>query len=462
MSKDICFDPNPLFYKMLKYFKDNKDNLFDVVGYDEPIKKCVRIFNEGGSRSSKTFDFFHLLYYICSHNQGRDLKIYVLRNQLKKCREVTLEDFKKVLQIIGDYDPKNLTGVNTTPKYNLFGNSIEFRGLDDEKNSEGYPSDIVFINEVLDIPSKSLVEGIIMRCRMLLVGDWNPKFTEHWAFDFKGQDNTLYTHTTHLNNKKLDGSVRATLLSYSPYIEDDIVFNEGNLLYKGKVIGEDNKPPAHPINTISINGAKPTADERRWRIYTRGVRGSVSGLIFKDVVYIDNEPDFGYSYGIDFGFTNDPTAIVKVWEDKHNIYTKLLFYAPVDSPSKLNDILLYLRVEKHLPIIADSSDRYTKEGGGTIRMVKDLRGYGWRISKINKIKSVVYWIESMNSKNIHIVKDDKNMWLHAKKEQENYLWQENGGALINNPIDKNNHFWDATRYKHMANNIIKNISFTIR
>ena len=63
-------------------------------------------------------------------------------------------------------------------------NNIYFRGLDSEENSEGYPSDIIFINEALET-EKHKVSGLIMRCRMLVLMDWNPKFTDHWVFDME-------------------------------------------------------------------------------------------------------------------------------------------------------------------------------------------------------------------------------------------------------------------------------------
>ena len=60
----------------------------------------------------------------------------------------------------------------------------------------------------------------------------------------------------------------------------------------------------------------------------------------------------------------------------------------------------------------------------------------------------MYWILSMKTKKIHIVKN--SLYMDIKKEKENYKFKEINGILINQPIDKYNHFWDAARYGHMA------------
>jgi len=60
----------------------------------------------------------------------------------------------------------------------------------------------------------------------------------------------------------------------------------------------------------------------------------------------------------------------------------------------------------------------------------------------------MFWLLSMKSKNINIV--NNHLSHYAKKEAQNYRFKEINGISINQPIDKFNHFWDATRYAHMA------------
>lgn len=441
------FDPNPLFYWMVKTFVDNKNKLFYSDEHPDGEKKTVTICNEGGSRSGKTFDAFHLIYYICQMNPDRGLKIFVLRGVLKKCREVTLTDFKDTLKSIGDYDKDKLKGENQTPSYELFGNTISFRGLDDEKDSEGYPSDILFINEVLDINQKSFVNGLLMRCDMLCIQDWNPKFTDHWAFEQEKEDNTFFSHTNYSNNKHIPSRVRSRIEGYNPWEFGCVDFKDKELWYNGKLIDSKNQPPPH-VRNVENN----TADEFRHRVYGYGIRGSAEGLIFKNVSYDDEFPDIAYSYGMDFGFTNDPSTLTKCAETETDIYLELLMYEPTPDADDMDNKLNGLEIEKDVPITADSSDRFVHEKNGTVKMVIDLKKKGWEIAKVSKTKSIIYWTNSMNRKRIHIIKDKKGLWLHAKKEQQNYMYKTIEGKFINQAIDKYNHFWDGSRYRHMSFN----------
>ena len=101
-----------------------------------------------------------------------------------------------------------------------------------------------------------------------------------------------------------------------------------------------------------------------------------------------------------------------------------------------------------MPITADSSDKHTSEKHGTIEMVRSLKNLGWQIKKVSKTKSVMFWVNSMKKKKINIV--DNDLYIYAKKEVENYRMKMINGIAINQPVDDFNHFWDASRYAHMA------------
>lgn len=232
------FDPNRLFYKMAAKWAE-----FKKAG------KQLIICNEGGSRSSKTWDAFHLLIAICAHNQDAELDIYILRDTLKNCRSKTFKDFKKLLKICGLLSTTSILGENQSPHVRLYGNNLYFHGLDDEKNTEGYPSDILFVNEVLET-KEAKVEGLLMRCRKLVIFDWNPKFTKHWVFNYEGRDNVLFTHSTFKDNKHLEQNIIDKINSYNPEIEENV---------KNK-----------------------TANLYRWRVYGLGVRSDQEGNIFND------------------------------------------------------------------------------------------------------------------------------------------------------------------------------------
>ena len=185
-----------------------------------------------------------------------------------------------------------------------------------------------------------------------------------------------------------------------------------------------------------------------WKVYGLGLRGAMKGVIFENVNWIDQFPDIGYSYGNDFGFTNDPNALVKYAETETDIFIEPLCYHPIETPEELSSYFESIGVKKHLPITCDSSDKYTGENKGTVEMVKGLEALGWQASKVKKKKSVMYWLTSMRSKRINIVKN--HLYREIKKERENYRFKEINGISINQPIDAFNHFWDASRYCHMS------------
>lgn len=395
------FNPNPLFYKMIEIYKNNhsKDNK-------------VIICNEGGSRSSKTFDFFHFLVMYCENNKGAGNEIYILRDTLTNCRDYTLKDFVNCMNIIGIDTSKLIT--SPKPYFNLYGNHIYFRGLDDEKNTEGYPSDILFINEALET-SKTKVDGLKMRCRKLIVMDWNPKYTEHWCFDLEGQPNVFFTHSNYKNNKHLQQSVVQEIESYCPWNFEDLHLPES-----------ERRPNEENIKN-------KTANKVRWLVYGEGIRASFEGLVFPNVTYIDSFPQVEREfYGLDFGYTNDPSALVKVGINGKNIYLQKLLYQPTN-----NALILFNLIKDKITtrVWCDSADP---------GMVGDLQQLGLQAHGAKKWPGCIkYRVDLINRYNIHIVRDSD-----FEKEQKNYFYREINGIKTNEP-DPNSkycHLWDATGY----------------
>lgn len=425
------FKPNPLYYEMARLYSQYKTSDNKII-----------IGNEGGTRSSKTWDAFHFLYTFCDHNPNRGLDIYILRDTLTHCKDFTFKDFKKCMQLIGA--EVSYTSQGQKPNAEINGNNLYFRGLDSEENSEGYPSDILFLNEVLET-GKHKVNGLIMRCRMLVLMDWNPKFTDHWVFDMEKREDTFFTHTTYRNNQHLEQSIINEIEGYEPWLSNSYEIINYELYYNGELINEKNQPPPHPTNVD--NG---TADEFRWKVYGLGLRGSMKGVIYEQLEWIDEFPELDYIYGNDFGFTNDPNATVKYTEDDKNIYFELLIYQPIDNPIDLSLAFDANGIEKHKQIVCDSSDKYSN-AKGTVEMVQGLNDNGYpEAFKVSKTQDLMFWIGSVKTKKLHCVKDIRGLWRNVKKERENYIFKEINGKSINKPIDGYDHALTAMRYGHMA------------
>lgn len=400
----------------------------------------VIICNEGGSRSSKTWDTFHFIYAFCDHNRNENNDIYILRDTLVNCKDKTFKEFKKCMKMIG----AKLTyfSEHQKPYVNIFGNHIYFRGLDSEDNTEGYPSDIIFINEALET-DKNKVDGLDMRCRKLMILDWNPKYTQHWCFELERQKNVFFTRSTFLDNKHLQESIITKIKSYEPWLTGSYEIINNKPYYKGSLIDEKNQPPPHLENIENT-----TADKFRWVVYGLGLRGAQMGIIFKNVTWISEFPPIAHTYGMDFGFVSDPLAFGKYAREGRNVYLELLLYTPISNSIDVDAALKALKISKYVPITADSSDKYVSEKRGTTQMVSELFNMGWEISKVRKTKGVMFWLEDMKNFKIHIVIN--HLSDEAKIEQENYVYKEVNGIMINQPIDKFNHFWDQARYAHMS------------
>ena len=411
------FDPNPLYFEMAKIYSQNKTE-------DNRIIIC----NEGSSRSSKTWDTFHLIYTFCDHNRNKGLEIFFLRETMIRCKDSILIDWIKFLKVICCKDYEYIK----SPTFTIYGNTIIFRGFDDD--AEGYPSDILFFNEALEIKKKNY-DDLIMRCRKLAILDWNPKYTAHWCFDLEGQDDVYFTRSTFRQNKHLEKAIVNGFHALNPFEENSTYVDNHKLMYNGREVS---------------NIEQGTADLFRYKVYNLGLRGAMEGLIFPNVFYIDKMPDLAVTYGQDFGFTADPTVLVRYAQEGRNIYLEPLLY----SPTETSDILIELYRQLELPlesiITCDSSDKHVSENNGTVEMVRSLRLAGYSARKVLKTMGLMFWILEMKKFKIHIIKN--NLYKFVKKEAENYIFKEINGIKINQPKDDFNHFWDASRYAFMAYN----------
>lgn len=408
----MIFDPNPLFYWMLQIFVKSKSE-----------GRKTTFCNEGGSRSSKTYDEIHLIYWICDQlrNSEKKLEIYIARRTLKNCRELTYKDWRECLEAMGVYNKASAYSENVSPMYDLFGHKIHFIGLDG--SSEACRNDIFFLNEALEVETYKLIKGWNMRCEMLAIYDWNPTVTQHWIFKWEGRPKVFFSKTTYLNNKHLNPEVRETIESFNP----------------------DN-----PENVK--NG---TADLYDWRVYGLGLRSAREGLVFPNVEYIDTWPYWitRWNYGNDFGFTHDPNAFGKTFIDEVNkiIYTECLIYQSIDNSDLLGITLSNIGITGNDIIIADSSDAHKTSAMG---FVTDLRNMGFSVIKVSKTSGFkVNVIHKIKKYKIVIIKTKFAVPLKGgaygdpvQFEFENYVWHRVNDESVNQPVDGDDHFIDQLLY----------------
>jgi len=353
---------------------------------------------EGSSRSGKTFSGIDFLVWLCSTHT--DLVINIFRPTYESFKTTLYNDFNRRLPDFGIASP--FIARKEVKTFYLFSNKITLIGCEDPAKFQGVMSDIAFFNEAMDMSYDAFAQ-VTMRCQRFWWMDYNPKFSDHWIYEkVIPRDNVSFFHSTFKDNPHVSRTEYEAIMSYEPT--------------------EENKK-------------RGTADEYKWRVFGLGLRTSPEGQIFQNVLFIEKFPENveNIFFGLDFGYTNSPSALVKCGIQGENLFLELLFYAPTPSP---NDLVPVLKVCGKNYIWADPSG----EAGGR-GMITELRKAGFNIFAANTFPgSINYGIAKMKKYRINIVDHPA-----ARREQQNYVYANVRGIPLDKPIDDFNHFWDAAR-----------------
>ena len=354
---------------------------------------------EGSSRSGKTWSSIDFLIYIASKHPQTTVNI--VRETYRSFKTTLYDDFNRRLPMWHLQSP--FANIQDRGAFWLKNTKINMLGADDPAKFHGATCDFFWINEILDTP-QSVFDQMEQRCRQFWWGDYNPKVTDHWVYNrLEKRSDVKFLRTTFLDNPNIALPERAKILSYDP---------------------------SNPINI-----KQGTADDYMWKVYGLGIRCAPEGLIFPNVEWIDEFPATVEQiiYGLDFGYTQSPTAFVKIGRNKMDLYLQSLLYTPFENADLLAPYLAQV-LTHDCHCWADGHG----EGAG---MISDLRIKELPVYAANMFSgSIKYGIDLMKRFKIHIVRD-KNF----EKEQLNYRYRQINGIRLNEPIDEFNHLWDAAR-----------------
>lgn len=344
---------------------------------------------QGSARSGKTYNI--LIYLIQYLKNCPGVRLSIVRKTLPALKGSVLVDFKEILYKTGIFKEKNF---NKSELIYTFDNGswVEFFSCDNEEKLRGRKRDILFVNEANEL-SYLEWQQLKMRTTQWSIMDYNPSFTEdHWINAVNDDPDTYFFISTYKNN---------------PFLEDTIV--------------------------KEIERLKDT-NKNLWRIYGLGLRGVIEGLIFPEISLVDDFPEnLRYEFlGMDFGYSNDVTAIVKVgWRDS-NLYVDELCYR---TEMLAGDIVRELKKERDKKIISESADP---------RLVQEIYRAGLNIHPVRKYQgSIEAGLNKMKEFKICVTKRS----LNTIKEFRNYTYQQTKeGKWLNVPIDSFNHSIDAIRY----------------
>ena len=345
---------------------------------------------QGGTRSGKTYNILlWLIFGYALKNTGKTITI--CRKTYPALRSSSMRDFFDILKEHEIYNELDHNKSNS--EYRLEGNLFEFISLDQPQKVRGRKRDVLYINEANELYFEDW-QQLIFRTTEKAILDYNPSDEFHFIYDkIKPRDDADFYVTTYLDN---------------PFLSKEIVSE---------------------IERLKL------VDENYWNIYGLGQIGSSQALIFRINECNDIPTDAKFlSYGMDFGFTNDPTTLVAIYQQGDNIYLKELLYQTGLTNRDINDKLKFHEVERK-EIFADSAEP---------KSIEELYRMGWNIKPATKGQgSVNIGIDMMKRYQLHVTKDSVNMI----KEFRNYKWQEDkNGNILNVPVDMFNHTIDAIRY----------------
>ena len=355
---------------------------------------------QGSSRSAKTYNvLIYLITYLLQHN---NIRLSIVRKTLPAIKGSVLIDFKEILIRMNLWDDKQFNKTELIYKFSN-GSWVEFFSTDDEQKIRGRKRDILFVNEANEI-SQMEWQQLKMRTTKFAILDYNPSFSEdHWIESENKDSDTYHFISTYLDN---------------PFLEQKIIDDIEKLKDKNKSL---------------------------WTVYGLGLRAVIEGRIFESYEIIEKIPEYVKRHwiGMDFGYTNDPTAICNVAIFEDNLYIDEICY---NTRMLTNDIIKVLKANAEgLKIISESADP---------RMIQEIYNSGLNIHAVNKFPgSINAGLDKMKEFNIKITKRSVNV----KKEFDNYVFAQNkDGGFINVPVDTLNHQIDAVRYVVLSEVIGKN------
>lgn len=358
------------------------------------------IINQGSSRSSKTFSELQLIYLIAL-NSNKPRIITVVSHSLPHLEGGAIRDFDTIL-IMEGVVPETVR-TKRPYIYKINRTTIEFVGFDKPGKALGAARDILFINEANKMHF-DVCHQLMMRTRECVFIDYNPS-SDFWVNDngFIEREDSAFIHSTFKDN-----------------IENLTPGQIDEFLHAKKMADEERRK--------WMNGYW----SNYWRVYGLGEKGIIQGVIFPYVNWIDKFPADNelerIIYGLDFGFSVDPTALVKIGVNGKRLYMQNMLYKPIDNSHDLAIILKQLIGEERCWC-------------DTHPMVNDLQRSGLKTYAAKKFAGcITYRIDILKRYEIFIVNDPS-----FKKEQENYKHKEINGVFINepDPQSKFNHLWDA-------------------
>jgi phage terminase large subunit len=361
------------------------------------------IVNQGGTSSGKTYSILQVL--CLKAIEQPDQVISVVGQDVPNLKSGALRDMQSIVASSTDIQSW-IKGYNASDRIFTFhnGSIIEFKSYQDSQDAKSGKRDYFFLNEANGI-SFEIYSELAMRTKKKVFVDYNPN-ARFWVHEkLIGKEGTELIISDHRHNPFLPEIIRKKI----------------------EALRND--------------------DEELWKVYARGMTGKIEGLIYRNwgtIGMVPNEAQL-IGMGMDFGFTNDPTACVLVYRYNGELIIDELLYHKGYTNQDIGQFFTQAGINKTVPIIADSAEP---------KSIEELRRMGWRIEGANKGKdSILNGIDILKRFRFNVTSRSSNLI----KELNAYKWKEKDGNATNVPIDSFNHGMDALRYLALNKLAEKNI-----
>ena len=351
---------------------------------------------QGGTRSGKTYSVLLALIEFAYKNKGKGLYITIARKTMPALRGTSMRDFFEILKKENLYDERLHNKSNHL--YTLYGNNFEFISVDQPQRVRGRKREILFLNECNEFSLDEFIQ-LSLRTTFKIIIDFNPSEQYHW----------LYTNLIDADRDDVDFHI--STYRDNPFLEE---------------------------STISEIQRLKEIDENLYRVFSEGQRGVATETIFPTFNIVDDIPDNAkeIALGLDFGYSADPTSLVKVYKHDLDLYVDELLYEKGLTNQDIAHKIKELGIDRSIEIYADSAEP---------KSIEEI----YRMGNIN-IKpakkgadSIRIGIDVIKRHKLNITKRSFN----AIKEFRNYKWiKDKNNEITNKPIDAYNHAIDAVRY----------------
>ena len=362
----------------------------------QKLSKRIRVI-QGSSSAGKTVAILLLLIDYATRNPNK--LISVAGVNMPHLKRGAKRDLKNILTDNNYWDYYKIVENRAESTFTFFNDTvIEFLALDEGK-ARGARRDVLFVNEanLIDYETFNQLE---IRTKETVYIDYNPT-SEFWAHtELVGvRDDVDFIIVTYKQNEALDKAIVQAL-------------------------------------------ERRKHNKNWWRVYGEGQIGELEGLVYSGWQSVDKIPDSAelIGYGLDFGYTNDPTAIVCVYKHEGGYLLDEICYRNGLFNSDIADILIDHNLQNVLGV-GDSSEpksiaEIASRGINLIGATKTSQDKGktynqWAISKIQEM-NIYYTNSSVN----------------LRKEYLGYMWaSDRTGKTLNVPVDGMDHLLDAMKYR---------------